>query len=125
MGVAVWIRSRFALLLLALSLPVSGCAMGGMGAAGEGSVAVEVENNLIPPTSLSVYAVPETGARRLIGVVDPSETRTLRFDPVGAAREYRFAAETTSGADIVSNPLVIGANDAVRWDVTANLAVIR
>lgn len=118
-------RRATATLAVLLGVVLAACATGGgMGAGGEGSTALEVRNNLIPPTSLSVYAVPDVGSRQLIGVVQPGSTRTLRFDPVGAGGQFRFMAETTEGRDIVSNPLTFSSGATITWDVNANLATV-
>lgn len=118
------LRRFLSLLVLPLALALGACASAGggaMGAGAEGAVTVEVQNNLIPPTSLSVYAVSDTGTRRLVGVVQPSATRTLTFDPVAVSGQYYFVAEGTSGDEIRSNPITLGRGDTVRWNLSANL----
>lgn len=116
------LRRASACLVLFFAALLGACATGGTGAAGGGSVALEVENNLIPPTSLSVYLLPDAGSRQLIGVVQPGATRVLRFDPIGASGQYRFRAETTEGREIISNPLTISSGTTISWNVNANLA---
>jgi hypothetical protein len=123
MAVSRILRRAGACLVLSFAVLLGACASGGgMSGGGQGSVALEVENNLIPPTSLSVYALPEIGSRQLVGIVQPGRTRVLRFDPVGASGQYRFMAETTEGREIVSNPLTISSGATVSWDVNSNLA---
>lgn len=121
------VRKRGMLLLLLVG--VVGCAAAGRGGAGgtqQGAVAVEVRNNIIPGTSVTVWAAPEVGVRSLVGTVSPSQTRVLRFSPTGAARTYRLVAETTGGDPVVSNPVVIdGAGTRVVWDLRANIATVR
>ena len=85
---------------------------------------LRVENNLIPPTSLSVYAVPEVGSRSLVGAVEPGATATLRFNPMAGTGQFRFVAETTAGNEIASNPVTISPGATVRWDVSANIATV-
>lgn len=115
-------RSRTLLPLLLLCL-LPACALAGSGDGEDaGRLAVRVENNLIPPTSLSVFAVSDLGARRLAGVVRPGETTTLSF-PGEVAEQYRFSAETAGGREIVSDPVTLGPGDLVVWDVSANLIV--
>ena len=114
-----WLR------LLAVGLSLTACATATAGGGGGGgAVAVMVENSLIPPTSLSVYAVEENGGRRLIGTVDPSETTTLSFDPTAVAGRYYFVAETTDGTNITSNPLTLANVERVRWDLQSNIATV-
>lgn len=111
-------------ILLVGIVALGACATGGMGGAAEGSTGLEVQNNLIPPTALTIYLVPEIGTRRMIGSVQPGATRVVRFDPISASGQYQFVAETTFGRDIVSNPVTFRSGDSIRWDVSANLAVV-
>lgn len=116
-------------LLLALPLLVLGaCASGGgMDAGGdENEATLQVENNLLPPTSLSVYLVSDVGTRRMIGSVSPSQTRNLSINLVQYEGEYRLVAETTSGNDIASRTFYIGGNiGTISWDLNSNLVTVR
>lgn len=117
------LRRTGSLVLLAMLTALGGCASGSgaAGASGQGSTALEVRNTLIPPTSVSVYAVPEIGSRRLVGVVQPGATRVLRFDPTTTSGQYNFVAETTSGQELVSNPISFSSGASLRWDLSSNL----
>ena len=119
-------RPRGGLLVLVVALFFVGCATGASrsSASAEGGIALEVRNNLIPPVSLSIYAVPEFGSRRLVGQVQPGATRVLRFDPSITAGQVRFAAEAGFNRTIQSNPVTVARGDSVRWDVNANIAVV-
>lgn len=110
--------------LLSGALLLAGCAAGAMGTGAQGSTALEVQNNLIPPTSLTIHIVPDIGSRRLVGTVQPGATRVVRFDPPSASGQYQFVAETTFGREIVSNPVSFRSGATVRWDLSANLAVV-
>jgi hypothetical protein len=115
-------EAKLGLLVLALLFIVlPACSMAGTGG-GEGNVQVTVENNLIPPTSLSVYAVPEVGSRRLVGNVTPGQTSTLSFSG-RTAEQYRFVAQTTAGQEIASNTITLGPGSAAIWDVSSNIVV--
>jgi hypothetical protein len=108
--------------LLAALLLLAACGLPGRAGDGANRVQLRVENNLIPPTSLTVFAVPEVGSRRMAGVVRPGETATLTFSaPV--VEGYRFTAQTTAGREIVSNTVTLGPGRAAVWDVNANLVV--
>lgn len=111
-----------ALLTIFALLGLGSCAAAGTAGGGEGDTVVVVENNLIPATSLSVYAVPDAGVRRLVGIVNPSATATLRFNPTATAGQYRLLAETTAGAELVSNPITFSPGATIEWDVSANIA---
>lgn len=117
-------RLRTIVKALALMVPLAaagGCAT--TGEAGEGSTVVIVQNDMVPSYALSIYAVPEVGSRRLVGHVDPRETATLRFNPLGSG-QYRFVAETTAGSEIVSNPISFSPGATIRWDLNANIATV-
>lgn len=90
------------------------------GALTETAVSFEVENDLMPPSSLTISLVPQTGARQVLGVVQPSETTVLRFEPRVPAGPYRLVGETTSGTTITSREFVLGNAERVEWDVNLN-----
>jgi hypothetical protein len=117
------LRRFAALLALLLSTALaSACATATQGeASAEGGAQIRVQNNLIPPTSLTVYAVGETGTRRLLGSVNPNSTQTLRFE-TSAGGQYRILARTTAGREILSNPVTVRSGEGIRWDVQANIA---
>jgi hypothetical protein len=106
---------------LVLALPLlGGCATGGSGAADGTAAAVEVRNDLIPPTALTIYLVPESGARRLLGNVGPSQTRVLPVrDPLPG--QHRLMGRTTGGQEIYSNRIAIGIADTLHWDLSSNI----
>lgn len=116
----------FRLLSLLAVLALSACA-GRAGAEAaemtvpEGHAMIRVQNNTIPPTTLTVWAVPETGARTRLGVLRPSATETFHFEPIGAGTRYRLVAETTAGADLVSREFSLTGTAGVLWDVNANI----
>jgi hypothetical protein len=117
------LRRFAAALALLLSTALAGaCATFGQGGAPtESQVTVRVENNLIPPTSLTIYAITDRGTRRLLGSVNPSDTQTLHFE-AGPGGQYRILARTTGGREILSNPVNVSGGEGIRWDVQANIA---
>lgn len=110
-------RWMFALLAFVL---IAGCASTSE-TEGAADVPVEVRNNLIPPTSLTVWMVPTVGGRDMLGVVPPGATQTLGFNMFSASGEYRLQAQTTAGEEIWSYPFILSESDAaVIWDLSAN-----
>ena len=106
---------------VAAAFALSGCASTGGGAGGAGSVGVEVNNDLQPPTAITVHAQQtDGGARRLVGNVSPGSMRRLSFNP-SAGGQYVLIARTTGGREIVSNPITLSAGDSVRWNLSSNL----
>ena len=110
------------LMLVLVAVGVAACASTSAG--GEGSTTLVVNNDLIPPSVLTIYAVPETGIRTRVGTVASSETVSLNFNPSGAGLQYRFLAETVGGNDIVSNPVTFSRGATIRWDLSANIATV-
>jgi hypothetical protein len=113
-------RRGAAVFVLALLALPAGCATGSSAADGSRDAGVEVHNDLIPPAALTIYLVPESGVRRLIGNVGPGQTRTLSIREPMAGR-HRLLARTTGGNDIVSNSITIGAMDTLRWNLSSNI----
>lgn len=108
----------------ALLLVLAACG-GARSGSPEDRVQVRVNNNLVPPTALTVYAVSDAGSRRLLGSVSPNQEITLTFDPGSAGGSYRLMARTLSGAEIVSNPVFIRTGGGVSWTLQSNIAVPR
>ena len=84
------------------------------------ALAIEIQNDVLPPRPLTVTLVPENGTARMIGIVSPAQTRTLTVDPEPAAGRFRLMAETTGGADIYSDPFTLGDVERVIWDLSPN-----
>lgn len=81
-----------------------------------------VENDLIPPTTLSIYAESLTGGSTLMGIARPSVTTTLSVDRFNIA-DYRFVATTTAGNDIISDVITVGGGDTLIWNVRNNVVI--
>ncbi|MEW5930510.1 MAG: hypothetical protein AB1941_23875 [Gemmatimonadota bacterium] len=100
--------------------PAATAAPGAAAAVAEGAKVVRVQNNLIPPSSLTVYAVPQTGVRQMLGVLQPSEAKTFTFEPA-AIGEYRLVAQATAGSEIVSRDFTFAGTRGVTWDMNSNV----
>ena len=122
-------------LALALSLTSAcGASASGGGSVGRGDgsdpgpssreVGIVVENNLMPSTAVTVYAVATQGSRRLLGTVPPGTTRRLRFQASTLLERYRFVASLGLNRDIASNPLPLSGGETVRWQLNTNSAFI-
>lgn len=110
--------------LLVLILLVGACAPNGDVAADvdpEAEAMVQVNNDLIPSTVVTVWAIPDVGSRQMLGTVSPGDSETLRFDAGTATREYRLRARTTAGAEIVSTPFSLAAGEGVEWSLNSNM----
>ena len=106
-------------LVLGLAVATPACATRGS-QSGAGDMQVRVQNTLMPPTSLTVSLLPATGARRMLGVVTPSDTAVLRVDgPVIGMQ--RLIAETTDGSAIASRTFTASETAVVEWNVGMNI----
>lgn len=104
-----------------LAAGAAGCATGS--GSGLPNIGVEVQNDLVPSSALTIYVVPETGSRRLLGSVSPSETKTLSFQELSVG-QYRLMARTTGGREIVSNPIVLADARTIRWSLSSNILMV-
>ena len=84
---------------------------------------LEIHNNLLLPTDLTIYAVTEARTRTLLGSVPPASTRTLRFKPVTFTERYRLVAKRAGARDIVSEPFSVGSDmtGAIVWTLVPNI----
>jgi hypothetical protein len=87
------------------------------------TVQVTVENNLQPPTAVTVYIGEQIGTRRTLGDVGSLDTRTFSYEPATRTGTYRLVARTTAGAELVSDPITLYAGESVRWQLRGNVIV--
>jgi hypothetical protein len=116
-------RSTWKALALVALFGTAACATGSReeAADGGGPIEVTIENDLQPPTSVTVWVGEQIGTRRTLGDVGPMDTRTFTLDPGTASGTYRFMARTTQGVELVSDPITVYAGESVRWDLTGNI----
>lgn len=115
------LRATAFVIIVAAFSTFQGCASAAPGSAE--MVSVRVNNDLIPPTAITVHANQTSGAgvRRRVGDVEPGATRTLTFAPGSFGGEFVFTARTTAGQEIVSNPIVITPPESLEWRLSANI----
>lgn len=88
------------------------------------SIFVAVQNNLVPPTALTVYLVSAEGRRNVLGSVSPGSSRTFEFEPPRSSEEYVLQAETAEGRDLQSNRFTLAPGDEVSWSVRTNIVEV-
>lgn len=89
----------------------------------EGGIApveVVVQNDLQPPTPITVWIDEEGGTRHILGTVPPTTERTLTFDGVRAFGTYALVARTDAGQEVVSDSFVLSGGETVTWDMSSN-----
>lgn len=117
-------------LAVLVALLLAGCGSGAEREAGEpepgSQVAIEVQNNLVPPTSLTVWSHADTGSRQLLGTVSPRSERTFEVSLARVGRRLQLVAETTDGGKLFSRAFVV-SRDAivVEWDLNLNSVTVR
>jgi hypothetical protein len=90
--------------------------------AGSGStVNIIIENNLIPPGSVTIYLVPRGGIERLLGTVTSSGRRNLQYRGLPPVGEHRLFARTIGGQTIASNTFVMDNVVGLEWSLASNL----
>lgn len=112
-------RGRALTALLVAPLLAGGCLFGG-GGSSTPTVAIRVENNLVPAVELTISVIPSVGSRRTVGVVAPSQRGELQV-PVGSDTEpYRLLAESGAGPAIASRQFTLSTASVVEWNVGQN-----
>ncbi|HSJ08870.1 MAG TPA: hypothetical protein VK928_03130 [Longimicrobiales bacterium] len=85
---------------------------------GTDTVEVMVNNDLLPSTAVTVWMVPESGARRQLGTVAPMTTKTFAFSPTGATGQYRLVAEHVGGGSTQSGSVILTGLSGIHWNLT-------
>lgn len=105
--------------LAACSSAGGGGANTAMPSGGGDGVAIQVTNDVVPPTSVTVWLVPETGSRRRLGTISPNGQQTFNFNPGMVSMEHRLVAEASGAEDRSSNPFVLEGVQSVQWSVSS------
>lgn len=114
-----WQSAAVCVLLLTAGCASSGSTAAEADAADPNAVAITVVNDLVPPATITIYAVPETGSRRRLGTVTPNGRQTFTFSPVDVAGEYRLVAEHVGGGSTSSNPVVLSGVSTLNWSLSS------
>lgn len=113
-------RDVRALLLVLLLAAASGCATAGQG--GSAPIALVINNNLIPPTSLTVHLVSSRGgSRQLLGSVSSGERRTLSYRGPTPIGEYRLVAQAPGRGVVASQPFILADAAGLVWELAQNV----
>jgi len=109
------------MLAMAVAVPLLGaCVSAGSRAGSQDLTTVVVENNLSPPTQVTVYAVSTTGSPIRVGVVPPGATRPLRFPSGVGSGQVRLIARGDGGREVAAQPIPLEGGERVRWSLFAN-----
>lgn len=118
-------RRRFLGPAVALLLATTGaaCASAGGGQVVEDpDVTIEVENNLVPPTAVTILVSAATRPEQVLGPVNSQETERFQLRTAVIPGRYRLVAERADGARIFSRVIqVVSDGTTVEWDLELNL----
>jgi hypothetical protein len=100
------------------------------GAAGEpmpadpNAITIVVQNNVMPPTAITVYIIEEGGTSTRLGQVSGASTErfTPRIPPTGRARLY---ARSSDGGERTSNFVSLRPSQTLEWDLFTNIVTER
>ena len=112
-------RARRFMATALVLVSAGGCATGGSGR-GLGSPTLVVDNDVTPPTAVTVYVVDEFDNRRLLGNVSPLEQRGLSVTP-NSTGQYQLMARTTAGFEVVSRRFTLLAGETAEWRLSTNV----
>jgi hypothetical protein len=115
---------KFRLNLLPVALLLSAaCAAGSRPSAGADTPAsvvfVEVENDVVPRTSVTVRIVSATG-QKVLGTIGPGRTATLRFEEAYIEAAYRLIARQDDGTEETSRQFQAFEGALIRWRLSNN-----
>lgn len=114
---AARVRATMALLVAGTA---AACASASQRSADPNPLEIRVRNDLMPPTSLTISLLPAEGARSFVGVLSPSETKTLELDLATPAGPYRLLAEATDGSAMASRQFMLTSDAGVEWNLSHN-----
>ena len=120
------IRNLMAALILTAT---AACASsGGPPAAGgtQGQLDIRINNNLIPPRTLTIYLVPRSGIEQNLGDILGSGMKTVSYRGLALKGEYQLVARVV-GAEVAvfSNIVVLDKVRLIDWDLQRNFVEIR
>jgi hypothetical protein len=102
-----------------IAMGVTACAPGTTGnGGGESSgdgIPVVIENDISPPSSITVFIVPETGNRQRLGSMQGNSRQTFSYSPRVRDLEYFLLAEVVGGSNVRSNQFNLTGVTQIEW----------
>jgi hypothetical protein len=117
--------------VLPVVLPILGCAAGsaastsgGPSPADDRVIIVQVNNNLTPPSVVTVRVEAVSGARIVLGTVPPGVKRPLRFKESMFATEFQLVAVQADGTTVTSRTFQLYPQAVVFWSLRDNMVAV-
>jgi predicted small secreted protein len=106
-------------LLLAACATSSGRVSRDVVDTGGGRVSVEVQNDALPPASLTLQLLSPRGQRTILGALASGRTRVFPLRETSFSGMYRLMAEG-GGARVTSTPFALFSGAQVIWNLRDN-----
>ncbi len=107
-------------LLLAACATSSGSVSRDAVVTGGGRVSVEVQNDALPPVSLTVQLLAPRGQRTILGALASGRTRVFPLRETSFSGMYRLVAEGAGSARVTSTPFALFSGAQVIWNLRDN-----
>jgi hypothetical protein len=117
------------LILSAALLLVTACASGPREEApanggGSETLDIRVNNNLVPPTILTISLVPSSGVERNLGEAFSSRISNFRYNGLAPRGQYRLVGRAANNRSMASDILVLDGVRAIEWSLQTNRVTI-
>lgn len=113
------------LMQLAAVLLVSACATAAPDPdAPRSELDVRVNNNLVPPATVTILLAPVGGIERQLGQAFSSRTTGFRYTGLPPKGQYRLIARATDNRAMGSDIIVLDGVLAIEWQLNSNRVTI-
>ncbi len=104
---------------------LSACASAGSGEGGPAeTLDIRVNNNLVPPTMLTISLVPSSGVERNLGEAFSSRSTDFRYSGLAPRGQYRLLARAANNRAMASDYIVLDGVQAIEWSLQTNRVTI-
>jgi hypothetical protein len=92
--------------------------------AGAETLDIRVNNNLVPPTLLTISLVPTSGVERNLGEAYTSRVSSFRYSGLAPRGQYRLLGRSSNNRTMASEIVVLDGVRAIEWDLRSNRVII-
>jgi hypothetical protein len=85
---------------------------------------IRVNNNLVPPTILTISLVPTSGVERNLGEAWSSRVSNFRYSGLAPRGQYRLYGRAANNRQMASEILVLDGVRAIEWNLQSNRVTI-
>ena len=117
-------KMRFGIILLAGVLAACATTPGGEEEGTGADLVLRVNNNLVPPTVVTIYFAPESGIERSLGVAYTSRITEFRYRGLQPKGRYRLVARATDDRMMGSAVVVMDGVTGLEWTLQSNFVTV-